>query len=203
MTTALPHVREVGSGAGVVCLHANASSSAQWRALIDRLAPRCHVLAPDLYGAGKSPEWPSRATISLADEVALIAPVLAAGRHAADADRPLVRRCCRPARGTRRAGPRARARPLRADPVRPRRRGDAEAQRHRGHPSRRRRRRPRSRCRRSGCGRRALHRLLDGIGQLAAHARAAPGADRRGDRQRTPLAPCPRQRADAGRGFAP
>jgi pimeloyl-ACP methyl ester carboxylesterase len=78
MTSALPHVREAGSGAGVVCLHANASSSAQWRALIDRLAPRCHVLAPDLYGAGKSPEWPSSETISLADEVALIAPVLTA-----------------------------------------------------------------------------------------------------------------------------
>ena len=76
MTTALPHVREAGSGAGVICLHANASSSAQWRALIDRLAPRCHVLAPDLYDAGKSPEWPSRETISLADEAALIAPVL-------------------------------------------------------------------------------------------------------------------------------
>jgi pimeloyl-ACP methyl ester carboxylesterase len=78
MTTALPHVHEAGSGAGVVCLHANASSSTQWRSLMERLAPRCHVLAPDLYGAGKSPEWPSAETITLGDEVALIAPVLAA-----------------------------------------------------------------------------------------------------------------------------
>jgi len=78
MPSALPHVREAGSGAGVVCLHANASSSTQWRALMERLAPRCHVLAPDLYGAGKTPEWPSAETIALADEVALIAPVLAA-----------------------------------------------------------------------------------------------------------------------------
>jgi len=78
MTSAVPHVRQAGSGAGVVCLHANASSSSQWRGLMERLAPRCHVLAPDLYGAGKSPEWPSRETITLGDEVALIAPVLAA-----------------------------------------------------------------------------------------------------------------------------
>jgi len=78
MTSASPHVREAGNGAGVVCLHANASSSSQWRSLMERLAPRCHVLAPDLYGAGKSPEWPSAETISLSDEVALIDSVLAA-----------------------------------------------------------------------------------------------------------------------------
>ena len=57
---AQPFVREAGTGPGVVCLHANASSSAQWRALIDVLAPTCHVLAPDLYDSGKSPAWPSK-----------------------------------------------------------------------------------------------------------------------------------------------
>jgi pimeloyl-ACP methyl ester carboxylesterase len=77
MSPVLPNVREAGSGAAVVCLHANASSSAQWRPLMDRLAPRCHVFAPDSYGAGKSPEWPSERTIALTDEVELIAPVLA------------------------------------------------------------------------------------------------------------------------------
>ena len=75
---AVPHVREAGAGPGVVCLHANASSSAQWRPLMERLAPRFHVLAPDLYGAGNSPEWPSDRVITLADEVALLQPVLAA-----------------------------------------------------------------------------------------------------------------------------
>jgi pimeloyl-ACP methyl ester carboxylesterase len=72
-----PFVRDAGSGPGVVCLHANASSSGQWRALMDRLAPGFRVLAPDLYGSGKSPEWPSDRVISLRDEVALIEPVLA------------------------------------------------------------------------------------------------------------------------------
>jgi pimeloyl-ACP methyl ester carboxylesterase len=77
MPQALPFVREAGSGPAVVCLHANASSSSQWRGLMDLLAPRFHVLAPDAYGAGKSPEWPSDSRISLRDEVDLLAPVLA------------------------------------------------------------------------------------------------------------------------------
>ena len=72
-----PFVREAGTGPGVVCIHANASSSAQWRGLMDLLAPRFHVLAPDSYGSGKSPEWPSDRIIHLRDEVALIEPALA------------------------------------------------------------------------------------------------------------------------------
>ncbi len=77
-----PFVREAGSGPGVVCLHANASTSGQWRALMDLLAPTFRVLAPDLYGAGKSPEWSSAQIISLHDEVALIEPVLARAQPA-------------------------------------------------------------------------------------------------------------------------
>lgn len=77
MSTPELHVREAGQGPGVVCLHANASSSSQWRELLERLAPHHHVLAPDAYGAGRSPEWPSDRVIALDDEVALIAPVLA------------------------------------------------------------------------------------------------------------------------------
>jgi len=69
--------REAGAGPGVVCLHSNASSSSQWRALMELLAPRFHVLAPDTYGAGKSPPWPQGRKVSLGDEVALLEPVLA------------------------------------------------------------------------------------------------------------------------------
>ncbi|HZJ70326.1 MAG TPA: alpha/beta fold hydrolase, partial [Planctomycetota bacterium] len=76
MTRPLPFVRDAGSGPGVVCLHSNASSSSQWRGLMELLAPRFRVLAPDSYGAGKSPEWPSDREIRLADEVELIEPVL-------------------------------------------------------------------------------------------------------------------------------
>jgi|PlaIllAssembly_1097288.scaffolds.fasta_scaffold01445_3 pimeloyl-ACP methyl ester carboxylesterase len=70
-----PYCREVGEGIGVVCIHGNASSSAQWRALMDRLAPRHLVLAPDTHGAGKGPPWPQDRPLSLRDEVSLLAPV--------------------------------------------------------------------------------------------------------------------------------
>ena len=71
-----PFFREAGTGPGVVCVHANASTSAQWRGLMDLLAPRFEVLAPDSYDAGKSPHWPSDRVIQLRDEVELIEPVL-------------------------------------------------------------------------------------------------------------------------------
>jgi pimeloyl-ACP methyl ester carboxylesterase len=72
-----PYIREVGAGPGVVCLHANASSSSQWRSLMDSLAPRFHVVAADSYGAGKSPPWPTGRTVCLRDEVALLEPAFA------------------------------------------------------------------------------------------------------------------------------
>ena len=77
MVTRAPFIREAGAGPGVVCIHSNASSSSQWRALMDLLAPRFHVLAPDTYGAGKSPPWPQQRKVSLSDEAALLAPVFA------------------------------------------------------------------------------------------------------------------------------
>jgi hypothetical protein len=43
---------------------------------MDLLSPKFRVLAPDSYGAGKSPEWPSDRVIRLCDEAALIEPVL-------------------------------------------------------------------------------------------------------------------------------
>jgi len=80
-SSSIPFYREAGSGPGVVCLHSNASSSGQWRGLMDALAPKFHVLAADSYGAGKSPPWPQDRKVSLHDEVALLEPVFA---HAGD-----------------------------------------------------------------------------------------------------------------------
>ena len=71
-----PFTREAGAGPGVVCTHSNASTSAQWRGLMDLLAPNFRVFAPDSYDSGKSPQWPSDRVINLRDEVALIEPVL-------------------------------------------------------------------------------------------------------------------------------
>lgn len=76
MVNTLPFVREAGTGPAVVCLHSNASSSSQWRDLIEALSSRFHVLAPDSYGSGKSIDWASDRTICLDDEVDFIAPVL-------------------------------------------------------------------------------------------------------------------------------
>ena len=72
-----PFFREAGQGPGVVCLHSNASSSSQWRGLMETLAPKFHVFAVDAYDAGKSPAWQGERTATLSDEVALLEPVLA------------------------------------------------------------------------------------------------------------------------------
>jgi pimeloyl-ACP methyl ester carboxylesterase len=77
MQQLIPFFREAGAGRGVVCLHSNASNSSQWRALMEILAPKFHMLAPDSYGAGKSPAWPTDRTVSLRDEAALLEPVFA------------------------------------------------------------------------------------------------------------------------------
>ena len=77
MPTVEPYFREAGAGPSVVCLHSNASSSSQWRGLIELLSTDHHVLAPDLYGSGKSADWHSDRQIALSDEVSFIEPVLA------------------------------------------------------------------------------------------------------------------------------
>jgi pimeloyl-ACP methyl ester carboxylesterase len=68
--------REAGAGVPVVCIHASASSSGQWRPLMERLAGRFRSIAVDLHGYGQSPPWPDEGGLSLADEVQLIEPVL-------------------------------------------------------------------------------------------------------------------------------
>ncbi len=78
MVAATPSTREAGAGPAVVCLHSNASSSNQWRDLLEMLSPRFHAFAPDAYGSGKSTDWSSDRTICLDDEVDFIEPVLRA-----------------------------------------------------------------------------------------------------------------------------
>jgi len=80
MQPPVPFFREAGEGPSVICLHANASSSGQWRALMETLAPRFHLLAVDSYGAGRSPAWPRDRAVSLRDEVALLEPLFARAR---------------------------------------------------------------------------------------------------------------------------
>jgi pimeloyl-ACP methyl ester carboxylesterase len=76
----LPFCRAAGAGTGVVCIHSNASTSAQWRALMDSLSPLYRVFTPDSLGAGKSPQWPRDRDVRLSDEVGLLEPVFAAAQ---------------------------------------------------------------------------------------------------------------------------
>lgn len=77
-----PFFRETGAGPGVVCVHSNASSSSQWRILMERLAATYHVLAADSFGSGKSPAWSGKRPLHLENEVELLEPVFArAGAH--------------------------------------------------------------------------------------------------------------------------
>ena len=73
-----PYFREAGAGPGVICIHSNASTSSQWRALMERLSSSYRVFAPDSLGAGKSPVWPVDGVVTLHDEVALLESVFAA-----------------------------------------------------------------------------------------------------------------------------
>jgi pimeloyl-ACP methyl ester carboxylesterase len=61
----------------VVALHASASSARQWQPLAAALAPRLRVHAVDLHGHGERSPWRGARALSLADEAALVAPVLA------------------------------------------------------------------------------------------------------------------------------
>ena len=71
-------MREAGRGPAVVCIHASASTSAQWRPLTDRLADRYRLVSGDLYGSGQSPAWPGDRSLTLADERRLLAPAFEA-----------------------------------------------------------------------------------------------------------------------------
>src|SRR5215510_4972255 len=68
------YFREAGAGPAVVCLHCSASTSGQWRPLMDLLADRYRVIAPDLHGSGKSAPWPGERPMWLDDQIAFLAP---------------------------------------------------------------------------------------------------------------------------------
>lgn len=76
MSQAEPFVRRSGEGPYVLCLHSSTASSKQWDRLAELLAQDFTVVAPDLYGYGKSPAWTADRPLELDDEVELLRPVL-------------------------------------------------------------------------------------------------------------------------------
>ncbi len=57
------HFQEAGSGAPLVLLHAFPLSSELWRPQLDNLADELHVIAPELPGFGKSPDFESDSSV--------------------------------------------------------------------------------------------------------------------------------------------
>ncbi|HET9024311.1 MAG TPA: alpha/beta hydrolase [Burkholderiaceae bacterium] len=62
--------------ATVVLLHSSASSSRQWGALAERLAPRFDVRTLDFHGHGARDPWAGNRPLTLVDDAALVAPIL-------------------------------------------------------------------------------------------------------------------------------
>jgi pimeloyl-ACP methyl ester carboxylesterase len=62
----------------VVLLHSSTGSARQWSGLAEALAPRFRVHAIDFHGHGQRPDWGGPMPLCLADEVALVEPVLRA-----------------------------------------------------------------------------------------------------------------------------
>jgi len=66
----------------VVLLHSSASSARQWDGLIETLQPRFRVRAIEFHGHGAQPDWHGDARLRLADDAALIAPLMSEARGA-------------------------------------------------------------------------------------------------------------------------
>ena len=170
---------------------------------MELLAPRFRVLAPDSYGSGKSPEWPSDRQIQPCRRGRADRAGAARRRLAADPGRPLLRRGDRAAGGPGPTGARSRAWCCTSRPCS---RSSTPTRRRRTPPTASARRWPtaalaldRGDRHRGGRG---VHRLLDGRRHLAADARAAAPADRRLGRQRSPLGPRALHRADTAAGVS-
>jgi pimeloyl-ACP methyl ester carboxylesterase len=67
---------EQGSGEPVVLLHGSASSSAQWRPLVERLGQHYRVVAPDLWGYGATASWTGEGEFSLRHEAEIVVALL-------------------------------------------------------------------------------------------------------------------------------
>jgi len=72
-----------GTRPTVVLLHSSASSARQWESLAALLKPAFHVTAVDFHGHGAQPAWAGSRPMTLADDAALVLPLLqrAGGAH--------------------------------------------------------------------------------------------------------------------------
>ena len=69
-------------GPTVVLLHSSGSSARQWRDLVETLQPRYRVRAIDFHGHGVRSDWGGGSPMALADDAALVEPLLEEARGA-------------------------------------------------------------------------------------------------------------------------
>jgi pimeloyl-ACP methyl ester carboxylesterase len=63
---------EAGSGPTALLLHSSAAGSRQWRKLIEERSTRNHFVAANLFGYGRSSNWPGERPMTLDDEANLV-----------------------------------------------------------------------------------------------------------------------------------
>lgn len=76
------HYVERGDGAStILLLHCSAGSSSQWSTLVEELAVSHRVIAPDLYGYGRSASWSGPEKFTLARETEVLTRILRTRPH--------------------------------------------------------------------------------------------------------------------------
>src|SRR5690606_6264315 len=65
-----------GSGPTALLIHSASSSNRQWRALMDRLAPRYRVVAVNLFGYGQTSPWPDSRHQTIRDHAELVCALM-------------------------------------------------------------------------------------------------------------------------------
>lgn len=65
-----------GNGPLVILVHSSVSGARQWKKLMEQLAPRYRVSAPNLFGYGQTPAWSAGTNQTLADQADLILELL-------------------------------------------------------------------------------------------------------------------------------
>lgn len=78
MIHAKPNVQTTGEGPTAILLHSSGSSGRQWDTLVGTLQSRFRLQAVDLHGHGATPAWAGSRPLTLEDDAALVAPLLAA-----------------------------------------------------------------------------------------------------------------------------
>src|SRR5262245_30063020 len=80
MSSARPILRNAvlaaGFGTPVLLLHGSASSSAMWTPVITALKASFRLIAPDLFGYGRTDAWPDGHVFGIDDELRLIEPLV-------------------------------------------------------------------------------------------------------------------------------